>query len=344
ARTPRNRQVLELLAQLLLESKDWVGAQEIAEVLRQLKDGQETEATADRIDAAALGGLERYDESIELLQSSQSNGVSKTTMLPDLIRAYVQAGRQDAAVIYLQNLLDEDPSNSLAYVLLGSVFMSQDDTERAEEAFRQAARDDENALGDTSLAQFYLVTEKLEAAEKAVLAGLEKDENSSALRLMLSVIYQQVGRFDDAIDQYEILFVADPESTIVANDLASLLSERRGDPQSLQRAYEIAQRFRNSEIPQYLDTLGWIYYLQEEYSDALPLLRSAATKLPDVGLIQFHYGAVLAELGQDRQAIQYLEEALSLETLMTDEDKEKAVTILEKLNNKNSESVVNEQG
>lgn len=321
-RNPSNREVLTLLAQQRLARRDWVGAQAISDTLREI-DAEDTE-TADKIAAAALGGLDRHEESIALLQSSATVAGDDQALLPDLIRAYVQAGRQDTAVSHLLTELEESPDNTLARILLGSVYLSQNKVDEAEATFKTAAENPDSVLGDTSLAQFYTATNRLEDAEAAIRVGLSKAENNTALRLMLTTVLQQTERFDEAIEQYEILFAADPESTIVANDLASLLSERRGDPASLERAFEIAQRFRTSEVPQYLDTLGWIYYLRGEYSSALPLLRNASQRLPGMGLASFHYGMALAALDQKEAAAEVLEKAINLKTFMTDGDLETA--------------------
>lgn len=322
-RSPRDIPSLSLLAQLRLASQDWAGAQEISERLRQATvEGAGT--AADRISAAAMTGMNRHADSIKLLETAASERPDDAVVLPDLIRSYLQAGRGDAAAAYLVDLISREPDRVEARVLLGSVYMSMEKADEAEAALKEAAARDTGALGDTALAQFYQSANRLEDAEAAVRGGLKKDSASMPLRLLLTTVYQRQGKFDEAIAEYEELFKADPESTIAANDLASLLSERRGDPASLERAFEIAQRFRNSEIPQYLDTLGWIYHLRGEHASALPLLKTAAEKLPDVGLIQYHYGMALLAQRQGDRAKPVLERALKSGALMTEADLEQA--------------------
>ena len=327
------------MAQLRLEARDWVGAQEISQRLRELDKGKNG-GEADKIAAAALSGLNKPSASIELLQKSLADSGNDQAVLPDLIRAYMQAGRQSAAIAYLKSLIDKAPSNIQAQILLGSVFLSMDEKDKAEKAFKlAAANDDSGTLGETALAQFYLTQNNPEEAEKAVRAGLKVDPRSTPLRLLLTTTLQQAERFDDAIAEYEAMFKEDPKSTIVANDLASLLSERRGDEKSLDRAFEIAQRFRNSEIPQYLDTLGWIYFLRGDYNSALPLLNSAAQKLTHVGLVQYHLAMALKALGESDRAIAKFEEAINLGTLMTDKDVTSARTSLDELRKSSSASL-----
>lgn len=339
-RHPNNRQVLALVAQQRLARQDWVGAQEIADILRNT-DETDNSAFADRITAAALGGQDKHDESLDLLKNSMTSSEDQERLLPDLIRAYVQAGKHEVAIDHLNSVLTKEPDNVRAQILLGSVVLTKGRTEEAEERFKTAAAIESSVLGNTSLAQFYLAIGKLAEAETAIRAGLAKDDGNTALRLMLTSVLQQTEKFDEAIEEYEKLFEADPDSTIVANDLASLLSERRGDEASLERAFEIAQRFRTSEVPHYLDTLGWIYYLRGEYSSALPLLRNAAEKLPNLGLTQFHYGMALAALNQKEQAIASLEKSLDLKTLMTERDFELARSTVERLKSSDTQTKSN---
>ena len=89
--------------------------------------------------------------------------------------------------------------------------------------------------------------------------------DSAPLQLLLATVLEREAKYDDAIDIYRKMIVADPTSTIVANNLASLLSDYHNDPASLDEAFQIASRFRSSDIPQFLDTLGWIYYLRGDY-------------------------------------------------------------------------------
>lgn len=332
AQNPTNREVLALLAQQKLAKRDFVGAQEIADALRKTEDSGSA-GFADRITAAALGGQDKHDESLEFLKNSMGESERENrALLPDLVRAYVRSGKHDLATERLNTVLDENPDDVEARVLLGAVLMASGDSAKAEEVFKQAASSESNASGNTALAQFYFSTRDLEKAEEAIRAGLEKDGDSTALQMMLTTLFQQTERFDDAIAIYEEIFERDPGSTIVANDLASLLSERRGDEASLDRALDIAQRFRTSEVPQYQDTLGWIYYLRGEYSSALPLLRSASQQLSQMGLAQYHYGMTLAALGQKQEAVETLERALVLKTLMTQEDQDLARAKIEELN------------
>jgi len=330
-KAPTNREGLAMLAELKLSTQDWSGAQEIADTLRKLGEG--TDPTADRIGAAALMGQDRYSEGIDLLQASLvQNGATGDQVLPDLIGAYIRSGKPEVAEDYLKTLLTKDSGSTEALILLGSVYMTQSKPDQAEAEFKKAADNQPDVDGDIALAQFYWSANNLEAAEAAASKGLEQAPDNIALGRLLAAIYERAERFDDAIAQYEKLFERDPSSAVTANDLASLLSERRTDDASLQRAYEIAQRLSGSEIPQYLDTLGWIYHLRNDQAGALPLLKTAAGRLPNVGLVHYHLGVVMASLGQTEAAKESFQRALDAKPPLLDADQAKVLKVLATIN------------
>lgn len=329
SKAPQNREVLGLLAQIKLANRDWLGAQQIADTLRQLGESPDNVA-ADRIGAAALIGLDRAAEGVSLLQSTIGTGNSQQAVLPDLINAYVQSGKTEAARDYLQTILADKPDDVQALTLLGYVYSLEGQGDLVEATLKKAAAGD-GLDGEVALAQYYLSTNNHAAAEETIKAGLATDKDSAVLQRMLAALYEQTERFDEAIAVYEALYEKDPSAVNLANDLASLISERRSDPASLDRAFEIAQRLRGSDVPQYLDTLGWIYYLRGEHDAALPLLRSAAVKLPNIPLIHYHLGMAYSALGQQDLARTSLQKALEMTPPLLATDLEKAKEALASL-------------
>jgi len=329
-RAPQNIEVLQMLAQMKLTTGDWLGAQEIADQLRSA--GEENNLVADQISAAALGGLDRFDDSIELLENSAKTSNNDTATVANLVRTYMQSGRVEAAENYLNSILEENPDNLQATILLASLYSATNRLDLAEETYKSAAaKDEEGVVGITALSQFYSSAGNFADAEATAKTGLERAPQNMPLHLLLAGVYERQERYEDAIAEYELMYELDSDSTIVANGLASLLSERRGDEEALERAYDIALRFRNSEIPHFLDTLGWIYYLREDYVSALPLLKSAAERLPGVPLVQLHYGMVLKELEQNESATEVLTGVLVEESALSAPDREKAQQAIDEI-------------
>ena len=126
-----------------------------------------------------------------------------------------------------------------------------------------------------------LANKKFDEAEKVIRAGLQQQPDSSAMHMAYAGVLEQKGDYDAAIAEYENLLKQDPGSLIVANNLASLLSDRRTDKASLERAYSLGAVLRKSQVPNFKDTLGWIDYLRGDYKSATALLEEAAAALPN---------------------------------------------------------------
>ena len=88
----------------------------------------------------------------------------------------------------------------------------------------------------------------------------------------------------------------------------------------LERAYASK---RND--PYIIDSIGWAYYLTDDYSKAEPLLREAVELMPDDPTVNDHYGDVLWKLDRKIQARYFWNSVLNFED--TDADMKKKISI-----------------
>jgi tetratricopeptide (TPR) repeat protein len=126
----------------------------------------------------------------------------------------------------------------------------------------------------------------------------------------LAEIHDRRGNVDEAIAVYSGMLEKNPNNLVAANNLASLLVDRKGDPASIKRAIEIASRFENSDQPVYVDTLGWAQYKAGNIQKAVELLKRAADKAPDIPVIRYHLGLAYQQQGDKAAARTNLEAAL----------------------------------
>ena len=99
---------------------------------------------------------------------------------------------------------------------------------------------------------------------------------------------------------------------IAANNLASLLSDHRNDKASLERAHTLVAGLRETQIPQFKDTLGWVSYRRDDYVNAVPLLEKAVAGLPNAALVRYHLAMSYIAVGQSEKASEQLKAALLL--------------------------------
>lgn len=317
-RNPNNVNVLSALAQVKLARQDWIGAHAIADAIRKL--GEKTDVTiADQISGAAFLGQKKLNDSMAMLQNAYEANPGAIQSLAALVSVYVQAHQLDRAEAFIKSVLEANPKNAEALVLMGSVDVIKNDQAAAAKSFEKAIKEQpKDAVGYRALAGLYARQNKVDEAIGTIRTGLQQDPKNFALRLTLAGFLEAKGDFEGAIAGYESLLKDQPGSLIVANNLASLLADRRTDKASLERAAALGVILKDSPVPQFKDTLGWLNYRQGNYTAATSMLETAATQLPGVALVHYHLGMVYLASGQDTKATEQFNKAKSLAPNDTD--------------------------
>ncbi len=286
--TPQYVPALRLLAQSYLGSGNLAGAQAVAdEVAKMSNEG----VTANQIQGAVYAARKNFDNSISAFKRAYELSPSEMQPMVALVRSYLRAGKTKEAVSFMQSVVEASPKNVEARLLLGQLYLQTGNKEAAQQSFSSVIElDPKNVAGYQGMVAMYVANNRLDDAERVIKDGLKASPSDFGLRLSLAGVYESAGKVDEAIALYEQLLKEKPNADVVANNLASLLSEYRTDKASLDRAHLLAQRLKNSDIPQFKDTLGWASYKVGKYDDATSLLKSAAQQMPDLAVIQFHLG------------------------------------------------------
>ena len=187
-------------------------------------------------------------------------------------------------------------------MLLGDVQLTKNSVDEAEKSFKAAITHQPKVdIGYQALAQLYIRQKKIDAALDTIQAGLKEQPDSANLHLTAAQIRELKGDYEGAISEYENLLKQQPGSLIVINNLASLLADHRTDKASLDRAQSLAVSLRQSQVPQFKDTLGWVEYRQGDFKDAISLLKDAAAAMPNLALVHYHLGMSYLGIGEPRR-------------------------------------------
>jgi tetratricopeptide (TPR) repeat protein len=231
----------------------------------------------------------------------------------DLVSVYVRSGQTAQAESFLRSVLKDNPNNAEALVLLGSIQIVKKAPAEAERTFRTAiAKKPDDPAPYRALADLYVRERKNDAAMVAVRDGLKRQPGNFALQLLQAGLLEAKKDYDGAITVYEAMLKEAPSSLIVANNLASLLADHRTDKASLDRADALAVMLKNSQLPQFKDTLGWMRYQRQDYRAALPLLEDAAKALPNMAMVRYHLGMAYLSTGQEEKAASEFKQARTL--------------------------------
>ena len=308
---PRDPRLLVAVGEVHLAQEDWLRLRGVEGELREI-GGEDALAQADRF--AALR-LERtgQDEALAALLSDLSAGggalADSATMA--LIRSDLADGNAEAAL----ERLDAAPggTETSRAVLRAGILAAAGRVEEAEALAQDlvAERPEEEA-GWLLLQRLTLDREGPEAAAEVVVRAREAVPDSLRIALLLASVLEGRQDIEGAIAIYEEVYERDPGNTVVANNLASLLSIARDDADSLDRAWRIARRLRGTSVPPMQDTYGWIAFRRGEIETALDYLRPAAEGLPEDPRVQYHLAAALAASGATEEARAQLDRTESL--------------------------------
>lgn len=251
-----------------------------------------------------------HEKAVTAFQESLKVAPTAPEALRGMVASMIQLGRTDDARSYLVALEDEYPDNLYVKTLLSQVLASAGNAGAGKEMIESALESDAEWLpGYTTLAG--LQSGDLSAQIGTYRRGLEAMPGSQELALLLGTAYEKNGQIEEAIAAYDEALKAKPDSPAVANNLASLLADYRNDTDSLRRAFGLAEQFRASNNPAFIDTLGWVYYRLGDYKNAVPLLEKAVEGAPQIPVLRYHLGMAYLAVDKPEMAKEQLEISLT---------------------------------
>lgn len=261
---------------LLLRSKNLPGAR--AAFMRALE--------LDPASAEALEGLLALDvasnnvaAAVARIEERVGNNPQSVPLMSIAARTYAVARQPEKTEKALRSVLQLDPDNLGAYLLLGRTYASQRRLDEALVEFDAAAKRNPNHVGAATMA--------------AMIVQLQNKE-------------------PEAQKRYEAIVAASQHAPVAANNLAWIYAERGGN---LDVALQLAQSAKSQlpDVAEVNDTLGWIYYKRDLPLMAIPFLEESALKDPKNAMYHLHLGLTYAKAGQKDKARAALESALKLQ-------------------------------
>lgn len=139
-----------------------------------------------------------------------------------------------------------------------------------------------------------------------------------------------LNRYEEAAQCYEEVLKRTPNNPLTLNNYAYLLAEANT---RLDEAEAMANRALAAEPdnPVYLDTLGWIYYRQGRYQQAVHLLEQAVQDAPQEPELRYHLGMAYWMRGRLPEARVELRKAANLWRIQKGNPYEEALKALEQV-------------
>lgn len=310
---PQNIDLLASIGQLYLRMEDIGRVEQVIRTLERLETPQ-ARALAQGLETERLNqesGSEQALSYLEELAESEDAGIREKI---NLIRAQLQTEDRDDALNGAQELLIEDPENPSLRALVALTQQANGNLEEAASIYRDLLTENPQLLNIwVQLAQLERITVGPDAASAIIDEGLQTSPDAALLLVESAVLKEFAGDIDGALEIYEGLYARNSGSFLLANNLASLLATyRSNDAASVERAWTVARRLRDSNVPAIQDTYGWILHLRGEHADALPYLEAAAEGVPNDPIVQFHLAQVYSALDRPKDALRQYRRAVDV--------------------------------
>ena len=186
------------------------------------------------------------------------------------------------------------------------------------------------------IANFYKRSKKYEKAidyYTQIISSLKEESDiKSDLLFRRGSSYDRLGNYEkadnDLIDSLKI----DPDNAYILNHLAYSWLER---DYQIDEAFKMLEKayLSNKNDPFIIDSIGWAYYLIENYVEAERYLKRAVILMPYDPIVNDHYGDTLWKLNRKIQARYFWNNVLSFEDAEEDMRKKIKIKMIEGLKN-----------
>jgi tetratricopeptide (TPR) repeat protein len=306
---PKDLESLELLLTLQMAEKDWRGAE------TTLTRIQSVEADPYAV-AMVEGNLGQARKQWERAAHAYERAMDLRPDAPEPLYARMQVelaqGKKAEAGDRLRRLISARPEQPYAHGMLGELLVERGDRDGAEHEFLEAIRIKPDWITPwIDLSNLKLLEDRPSDAAQVLEKGLQANPKSEEIQILLASAQTQIGQTDHAIQLYEKVLDKNPKALVAANNLASLLTENRGDPQSLDRALTLSRDFeKTAPNPIFLDTLGWVYVKMGRYEDGVRVFQKIESKVPDRPILYYHLGIAYYKAGDENKAKRFLAKAV----------------------------------
>lgn len=326
---PNDAYAMRALAQAKITRGDFAAAQALAD---KAKLANNKSNLSDQILGAISSSQHDVEGTLSAFKRAHEMDPNDTQPIAAIIRTYMQAGKSKEAFAFIANVLKTNPNNVDAKLILGQLQANAGDFEAARQTYIEVIGTKPNSPAVyQQLAAVQFKSKQVAEAEKTLQQGLAIAPKDFGLLLAQASIYETTARYEDAIRVYETMLKHRPDSEIVVNNLASLLSDHRSDQASIDRAYEMAKLIKDSPTPQLLDTFGWASFKAGKFDEAEKAVKAAIEKAPEGAVYHYHLGKIYLAKNDNVQAKQALQNAIKFAKNEPFGQKEDAIALLKSL-------------
>jgi len=305
-----------------------------------------------------------YDLAYEQLEILEDNSEDQLQVKLKMALILIDKKIYEPAVDKLKDILSQVPDSDKVRYYLGAVYQEMKQSASAIAEYRQIAKSSQfyeeawlraaflakseknyslaqeilneflaNSAAEVGVQAYFLLSQlqeeqkKNEQALKTLIDVGERFANSAEYHYYLGSLQDRLNLKSEMLVSMQKVVELEPEHAQALNYLAYTWAE---SGENLEQAEEYARRavFGEKDDAYILDTLGWVLYKQERYSEAVIVLERAHKMLPSASIIAEHLGDVYMRTSAHNKARLFFIKAAESES-----DAERKSEIMMKLSN-----------
>ncbi|MEQ1636042.1 MAG: tetratricopeptide repeat protein [Methylococcales bacterium] len=317
----QNDEVLSILVDLYARKGEWEKAEETAKAIAKVNNSGLSPFKLAQLYSAQKkfpAAIDAYHEALKL----KPLGLD---ILSGLTNTYLAMGEANKAIALLDKTLAVQSNDINLLNLKGFVYLNQKNFANAEQIYTKIIDlFKKEEIGYRNLAAAYIAQNKLDQALKIYQQGLAVLPQNINLMQSMTKLYQKMAKPEEAIALYDQLLKINPDNKLNLNNFAALTAETSSDPKRLSEAFELIKAFKDAKEPTFLDTYGWLSYLNGQLDDAVSSLEKVVQLQPEFAEFNYHLGMAYAAKGRNEEAKKALQKALSKNAQAVWIDKAKA--------------------
>lgn len=308
---PNQVLLLTTKADLDIAEKRWDDAQD---VVRRIALFSKNRLVPTYLQANIYQGKGQFNDAIKLYESVLSERPDHINALVNLAKCYEGLNARDKSILFFESLHQRHPDSLAVVGILADLYVANKDLVKAKTLLNQQIENDKDKSAPLYLALAKVeasIRKTVDAAKDVYIKGLTIHPNDAQLSMALAGAYEQTGDIAGARGVYEKLLEVNPDFSLAANNLASLLLDY-GKEADIPAALKLAERFKNSESVYFLDTYAWSLVKSGNNSEGLKILESLLLKEPKMPELRYHLGVAYLNNGNKATAASELKQSLAL--------------------------------
>lgn len=268
---PDNEFAITMLAEISILEKDFLRA---ITLLNKVKDAGKMSLDVYKMFLISYSNLGDYENEIRIGKQIINDFPYETLGYESLAISHLELGNYIRAVKVLNDAIELFPDEYYFYYYIGLCYRNSD--------------------RNSDAINYFLKALKLNPDLKNVMHELAK-------------LYNLVLDYESSDSLFTILLQKNVNDAMILNDYAYLIADRNDvTMKKLNFALELSKDaiLIEPNSPEYLDTVGWIYYRIGKYNKALDYLLKSQSLDKKNSIILEHLGDVYSKLGQYDKALE----------------------------------------